>query len=202
MSDYSIYRVSTWNTVTTTIRFESVGNDTFTLIDDSPSASFPANEFDIVKVGVTHNGVKKYIYALYNDQTYDGTEYRLICDYDSDVYGGYASANTVLDSLEIFQLPATPVVNLSSYNLSPRLELATYGKGYKGYNFTESYNISVPQQRLTYNDGLKSLYNNYDDKILVDTCENKAYKVSPSDLSAVAVNGRIRTSLNFNVIIK
>lgn len=202
MSDYKIYRVGTWNTVTTQIRFESVGNDTFTLIDDSPSANFPANEFDIVKVTVLHNGVKKSIYALYNDQTYDGLEYRLICDYDSDVYGGYAAANTDVYSLEIYALPATHILELSSYNLSPNFEIATYGKNYTPYNYEEGYNIVAPQERLTYNSSFKELYNNYDEKILVDTCENKAYKVSPTDLSVVAVGGKIKTALNFNVLIK
>lgn len=202
MSDYSIYQIPSYTVVSTVIRFESVGNDTFTLIDDSPSAAFPANQFDIVKVTVIDNGVKKSIFALYNDQTYDGTEYRLICDYDSDVYGGIAAANTSVHKLEIYALPATSIVDLNSYNLSPNFRVSTYGKEYSAYNYEEFYNISVPQQRLTFDSGFKSLYNNYDDKVLVDTCNQRAYKVSPADLSAVAVNGRVTTALNFNVLTK
>lgn len=202
MSDFSIYRIGTWNTVSTVTRFESVGNDTFTIIDDSPSANFPANEFDIVKVTVVHNGVNKVIYAVYNDQTYDGTEYRLICDYDSDVYGGVATANTAVERLEIFALPSTSIVDLKSYNLSPKFSVATYGKNFTPYNYEESYTITAPSERITFDSSFKALYNNYDDKVLVDTCNNRAYGVSPTDITAVAVNGRIKSALNFNVLIK
>lgn len=201
MSDYNIY-IPTYSTVTTTIRFESVGTNTFTLIDDSPSAAFPANAFDIVKVTVLHNGVSKTIFGVYNDQTYDGIEYRLICDFDSDVYGGVAQANTAVQSLKIFALPSTPIVALNSYNLSPNFKVATYGKNFTPYNYVESYNIAVPVQRFEYDAGFKSLYNNYDDKILVDSCSNRAYSIAPTELSARAVNGQLKTELNFNVIIK
>ena len=202
MSDYSIYKIDTYVHHNQPLMFESINDETFTIIDDSPSANFPANAFDIVRVTVLHNGVNKFMYGVYNDQTYDGTEYRLICDYDSNVYGGIAEANTSVVKLEIFALPSTPILELNSYTLSPNFQVATYGKGFTPYNYRESYTISVPQQRLVFDSGLKSLYNNYSDKVLVDSCNNKAYSVSPSELSAVAVNGRIKTALNFNVLIK
>ena len=203
MSDYSIYKISSYIVHNVDLKFESVGDGTFTLIEEqSPSPTFPVNLYDIVRVTVLHNGVYKFIYGVYQDQTYDGSDFRLVCGFDSNVYGGLAEAETDVIKLEYFPLPSTPILELNSYNLSPNFQVATYGKKFTPYNYKESYTISVPQQRLVFDSGLKSLYNNYRDKVLVDSCNNRAYSVSPSELSAVAVNGRIKTALNFNVLIK
>ena len=203
MSDYSIYKISSYSVHNVDLKFESVGDGTFTLIEEqSPSPNFPVNLYDIVRVTVLHNGVNKFIYGVYQDQTYDGADFRLVCGFDSNVYGGLAEAETDVIKLEYFPLPSTPILELKSYNLSPNFQVATYGKDFKPYNFRESYNISVPQQRFSYGESVKSLYNNYDDKVLVDACNERAYSVSPTELSAVAVNGQIKTALNFNVLIK
>lgn len=201
MSDYKIYSVASYTHHNQPLRFESVGNDTFTIIDDSPSANFPANSFDIVKVTITDNGVKKHIYGVYDDQTYDGTEYRLICTFDSVVYADLAQANTSVDKLEIYALPATSIIELSNYSLVPELDVATYGKNFNVYNTSERYTITAPQQKLNLNQNLRELYS-FDEKVLVDSCSGKAYKVAPSGISAAAVGGKMTTALNFNVLIK
>lgn len=201
MSDYKIYSIASYTHHNQPLRFESVGNDTFTIIDDSPSANFPANTFDIVKVTVLHNGVNKYIYGVFDDQTYDGTEYRLICTFDSVVYADIAEANTNVEKLEIYALPATSILELSNYNLVPELNVATYGKYFNAYNTTERYTITAPQQKLNLNQNLRDLYS-FEEKVLVDSCSGKAYKVSPGNVSAAAVGGKITTALNFNVLIK
>ena len=204
MSDYTIYRVPAYQTHNVDMKFESVSDGEFTLIEEqSPSPSFPVNGNDIVKVKVLHNGVSKYIYALYKSQDYDGLDFRLTCSFDSDVYGGIAEAETDVITLEyVDEADLVSAIDVKGYNLSPNFTVATYGKSYNAYNFVESYNISIPQERIKYSNGFKSMYNNYDDKILVDVCDRKVYKVSPTDLSVTAVNGSIKTSLNFNVIIK
>lgn len=200
MSDYNIY-IPTYNIATVVHRFESIDEETFTIIDDSPSASFPANDFDVVKVTIQHNGLLKTIYGVFKDQTYDGLEYRLICTYDSNVYGGIAEANTPVHTLEIFEIPANPILELKSYSLAPSLQVATYGKSFQPYNVRESYTITAPKERVQYNKNFRDLYS-LEEKVLVDSCSGRCYKVSPTELSTVAFNGRITTALNFNVLIK
>lgn len=201
MSDYKIYSIASYTHHNQPLRFESVGNDTFTIIDDSPSANFPVDPFDLVKVTVLQNGVKKYIYGVYDDQTYNGIEYRLICTFDSVVYADLAQANTSVEKLEYYALPSTHILDLSNYSLVPELNVATYGKYSNVYNTVERYTITAPQQKLNLNQNLRELYS-FSEKVLVDSCTGKAYKVSPSEISAVAVGGKITTALNFNVIIK
>jgi hypothetical protein len=204
MSDYKIYNVTSYGVHSVDLKFESVSDGTFTLIEEeTPSVNFaPINLYDVVKVTVSQNGVNKSIFGVFQDQTYDGMDYRLICGFDSNVYGGLAEANTDVIKLEYFQLPTSHILELNNYNLAPNFTVATYGKEYKAYNYTERYSIIAPQERMPYDSDLKQLYNNYNDKVLVDTCSEKVYKVSPTELSAVAVAGKIKTALNFNVVIK
>jgi hypothetical protein len=203
MSDYKIYEVPAYIVHNVDIKFESVGDGTFTLIEEqSPSPNFPVNQDDLVKVTILHNGVQKHIYGVYQDQTYDGTDFRLICGFDSNVYGGLAEAETDVIKLEYYQIPAVSLMDVKSYNIAPSLSISTYGKNFNPYNYTESYRISVPQQKISYDNGFKKLYTSYNEKVLIDSCEQRAYKVSPADLSAVALNGRVTTALNFNVLIK
>tara|TARA_R110002167_G_scaffold9942_8_gene45864 strand:- start:1098 stop:1706 length:609 start_codon:yes stop_codon:yes gene_type:complete len=202
MSDYSIYSISSYSVHSVDLKFESVSNGSFTLIEEqSPSPNFPINQFDIIKVTITHNGILKFVYGVYQNQTYDGTDFRLICDFDSNVYGAYIQADTDVIKLEYYQLPATSIFDLNSYSLSPSLQVATYSKSFKAYNVTESYTITAPREKSSYDKDFRELYS-ITEKVLVDTCNNRCYKVSPTDLSAVAVNGRITTALNFNVSIK
>jgi hypothetical protein len=203
MSDYKIYEVPSYDVHNVDLKFESVGDNTFTLIEEeSPSPNFPVSAEDLIKVTVMNNGIQKSIYAVYQNQTYDGTDFRLFCGYDSKVYGGLAEAETDVIKLEYYPIPAYSLMDVEHYNLSPSLSVSTYGKSFTPYNYNESYNISVPQYNIHYNDDFKKLYTSYNEKVLVDSCNHFAYKISPEELSVLAINGKIKTSLNFNVLIK
>jgi hypothetical protein len=202
MSDYSIYSVGSYTTANIDCKIESVGDNNFTIIEEeSPSPSFPVGLYDIVKVTVLQNGIEKSVYSVYEDQTYNGTDFRLICGFDSNVYGNLIEADTDIVRLEYYQLPSTPILDLRNYSLSPNIQLATYGKSFTPYNVVESYSIVAPEERIEFGASFRSLYT-FSEKVLVDTCRNVAYKVSPTDLSVVATNGKIKTALNFNVVIK
>lgn len=202
MSDYSIYNISSYTIVNINCKIESVGADTFTIIEEqSPSPNFPVNAFDIIKVTVSQNGVNKSLYSVYINQTYDGTDFRLICGFDSNVYGNLIEADTDVVKLEYYQLPSASILDLRNYSISPSIQLATYGKSFRPYHAVESYNIVAPEERIEFNASFRSLYS-FDEKVLVDSCKNLAYKISPAELSVVATNGKIKTALNFNVIIK
>jgi len=201
MSDYNIY-IPTYNTANINCKIESVGVNSFTIIEEqSPSPSFPVGAQDVIKVTVLHNGIQKTVYGVYQDQNYDGLDFRLICGFDSNVYGNLIEANTDIIKLEYYQLPSTPILELNSYSLAPSLQVATYGKSFNAYNIRESYTITAPKEKIKYNQSFRELYS-LEEKVLVDSCSGKCYKVSPTELSAVAFNGRVTTALNFNVLIK
>lgn len=202
MSDYNIYSIPSYTTHSVDCKIESVGTDSFVIIEEqSPSPSFPVNAFDIVKVTVSQNGVKKSVFGVYEDQSYDGIDFRLTCGFDSNVYGDFIEAETNVEKLEYYPLPSSAILSLSSYSLVPTISVATYGKSYNVYNVQESYNITAPKERIVFNSNTRALYS-VEDKVLVDSCNGKAYKVSPTELSAVAFAGKITTALNFNVLIK
>jgi hypothetical protein len=202
MSDYSIYRISSYITANIDCKIESVGSNNFTIIEEqSPSPSFPINLYDIVKVTVLQNGVQKNLYSVFEDQNYDGLDFRLTCGFDSNVYGNLIEVDTDVIKLEYYPLPSTSILDLKNYSLSPNIQLATYGKQFTPYHAVESYNIVAPEERVEFGANFRSLYS-FDEKVLVDSCRNVAYKVSPSELSVVATNGKIKTALNFNVLIK
>ena len=200
MSDHKVYRIGSWTTVllgTTGVTSQSEDQFSITAANSSPSA-----EDELVKIGFTISGIVKYVYAVQVDQIPQQQGSVIVLSFDGNVYGEFVSDGT-LTSFEYYTPSASDVVmNTNSYNLSPNFNVATYGKSFTPYNYTESYDISIPQQRLVYNEDLRSLYNNYDEKVLYDTCERRSYKVSPTDLSAVAVNGSIKSEINFNVLIK
>ena len=203
MSEYNIYSISSYNTISYDCKVESVGENSFVILEEetpNPPA-FPINTYDIVRVTVSQNGINKQVYGVYENQTYDGTDYRVIVGFDSNVYGNLIEANTDIIVLEYYPLPTTPIVELKSYNLSPNIQVATYGKSFNAYNVRESYTITAPKERIDYNSSFRELYS-IDEKVLVDACSNKCYKVSPTELSAIALNGRVTTALNFNVLIK
>lgn len=199
MSDYSIYEVSSWTSDThsnagitsqTATQFEITSQDTFGSYDDT-----------LVKVGVNVDGVTRYVYGVHIDQVPQQVGAIVTIAFDGNVYGDLLSGSTFV-SYEYYNPNANHVVlELNNYNLSPSLTLATYGKDYKPYHSTLSYNIQAPQQRVVYDSKFRKLYN-LNDNILLDSCNNRVYSVVPSDLSAVAVNGRIKTALTFNVFIK
>lgn len=202
MSDYNIYSIPSYITHNVDCKIESVGDDSFVIIEEqSPSPSFPVNAFDIVKVTISQNGVKKSVFGVYENQTYDGIDFRLTCGFDSNVYGDFIEAETNVEKLEYYPLPSSAILSLRSYSLTPTMSVATYGKSYNVYNVQESYNITAPKERIVFNSNARALYS-VEEKVLVDSCNGKAYKVSPTELSAVAFAGKITTALNFNVLIK
>ena len=202
MSDYNIYSIPSYTIHNVDCKIESVGDDSFVIIEEqSPSPSFPVGPFDIVKVTVSQNGVKKIVFGVYEDQSYDGLDFRLTCGFDSNVYGDFIEAETDVEKLEYYPLPSSAILSLSSYSLIPTMSVATYGKSYNVYNVQESYNITAPKERIVFNSNTRALYS-AEEKVLVDSCSGKAYKVSPTELSAVAFAGKITTALNFNVLIK
>lgn len=200
MSNHKVYRIGSWTTVSLgSAGVTSQSENEFSIATQNGT---PSAEDELVKIGFTISGIIKYVYAVQVDQIPQQQGSVIVLSFDSNVYGEFVSQGT-LTSFEYYVPSASDVVmNTNSYNLSPNFNVATYGKSFTPYNYTESYDISIPQQRLVYNEDLRSLYNNYDEKVLHDTCEKKAYKVSPTDLSAVAVNGRIKSEINFNVLIK
>tara|TARA_B110000908_G_scaffold63842_1_gene77661 strand:- start:2757 stop:3356 length:600 start_codon:yes stop_codon:yes gene_type:complete len=199
MSDYNIYEVASWTSQT----HSSMGVSAQTLTEFKLSAqnSFSCGDEDIIKLGVVINGVTRYVYGIQADQEPLVGEFRLTISFDGNVYGDLLSEGTP-STFEFYASTANDVsLRLINYNLSPSLSVATYGKEYKPYHSNLSYNISAPQQKIVYNTRFKTLYN-LNEKVLVDLCQQSVYSVSPSELSAVAVNGKIKSALNFNVFIK
>jgi hypothetical protein len=167
----------------------------------SSQNNFASVDDDIIKLGVTLNGVVRYIYGVQTDQVPLQSGSEVTVDFDGNVYGDLLTGSTFA-SWEYYSPNVSDIsIELTNYNISPSLSVATYGKDFKAYNSTLSYNIQAPQQRLVYNTKFKTLYN-LNQKILWDSCDNNVYSVVPSELSAVAVNGRIKSALNFNVFIK
>lgn len=199
MSDYNIYEVSSWTSDTHPSMNKN--SQTLTQFVITSSNNFASGDDDIIKLGVTLNGVVRYIYGVQTDQVPNQIGSTVTVDFDGNIYGDLLTGST-LTSWEYYSPNVDHVsIELNNYNLSPSLTVSTYGKDFKAYHSTLSYNIQAPQQRVVYNTRFKTLYN-LNEKVLLDSCDNNVYSVSPSELSAVAVNGRIKTALNFNVFIK
>ena len=199
MSDYNIYEVASWTSEPHSSM--SVSAQTLTEFKLSDQNSFSCGDEDIIKLGVVINGVTRYVYGVQADQEPLVGGFRLTISFDGNVYGDLLSVGTPSTFEFYAPTPADVSISLTNYNISPSLSVATYGKDYKPYHSSLSYNISAPQQRLVYNTSFKTLYS-LNEKVLLDSCQQFAYSVSPSELSAVAVNGRIKTALNFNVFVK
>jgi len=199
MSDYNVYEVSSWTSETHPS--VSIDSNTLTQVVLSSSNNFASGDDDIIKLGVTINGVVRYIYGVQIDQVPNQVGSTVTVSFDGNVYGDLLTGATFSSWERYPQVASDVSIGLKSYNISPSLSVATYGKDFKAYNSTLSYNIQAPQQKLVYNTRFKTLYN-LNQKILLDSCDNNVYSVVPSELSAVAVNGRIKSALNFNVFIK
>lgn len=201
MSDYNIYEVSSWTSDTHLPAQTSIFSQTLTQFEISSQNIFASGDDDIVKVGVTVDGVVRYVYGVQIDQVPQQVGSIVTISFDGNVYGDILTG-AAFYSFEYYTPSTADVsIELNNYNLSPSLTVSTYGKDFKAYHSTLSYNIQAPQQRVVYNTRFKTLYN-LNEKVLLDSCDNNVYSVSPSELSAVAVNGRIKTALNFNVFIK
>jgi len=199
MSDYNIYEVSSWTSDTHSNA--TIASQTLTQFEISSQNNFASGDDDIAKVGITVDGVVRYVYGVQIDQVPQQVGSIVTISFDGNVYGDLLAGATFY-SFEYYTPNAADVsIELNNYNLSPSLTVSTYGKDFKAYHSTLSYNIQAPQQKVVYNTRFKTLYN-LNEKVLLDSCDNNVYSVSPSELSAVAVNGRIKTALNFNVFIK
>ena len=204
MSRINIYNVPSFTQQVIDSKVESVGTNTFTIIEEqTPSPNFTVFPGSVVKVNVLHEGVTKTIYAAYINQTYDGTDFRLIVGYDEDIYGDYIEVNTNIESIYYYQPDdADKIVPVDIYSVVSELSVSTYSKQYKPYNVSETYSLSIPRRKYDFTSTLKKLYLGYDEKILVDKCDNKCYRVSPGDLTANSLNNKFSSAVNLNVLIK
>jgi hypothetical protein len=156
-----------------------------------------------VKVNVLHEGVMKTIYAVYINQTYDGTDYRLILGYDQEIYGDYIEVDKNVESIYYYEpIDADKIVPVDLYSVISELSVATYSKQYKPYNVSEAYSLSIPRTKYDFTSTLKKLYLGYNEKILVDQCDNKCYRVAPGDLTANSLNNKFSSAVTLNVLIK
>ena len=204
MGRINIYSVPSFTEQVIDARVESVGTNTFTVIEEqTPSPNFLVGAGEVVKVNVLSDGVTKTIYTVYKNQTYDGTDYRLILGYDEEIYGDYIDVNTNIESIYYYEpVDADKIVPVDLYSVISELSVATYSKQYKPYNVSESYSLSIPRRRYNFTTTLKRLYLGYDEKILVDACDNKCYRVSPGELTANSLNNKFSSAVTLNVLIK
>lgn len=204
MSRINIYNVPSFTQQVIDAKVESVGTNTFTIIEEqTPSPNFTVFPGSVVKVNVLYEGVTKTIYTGYIDQTYDGADFRLIVGYDEDIYGDYIEVDTNIESIYYYQPDdADKIVPVDIYSVVSELSVSTYSKQYKPYNVSETYSLSIPRRKYDFTSTLKKLYLGYDEKILVDKCDNKCYRVSPGDLTANSLNNKFSSAVNLNVLIK
>lgn len=204
MGQINIYNINQFTTQVIDAKIESVGDNQFTVIEEqTPSPPFLLSGSEVVKVQVLHNGVYKDIYCIFIDQTYDGTDYRLVLGYDQDIYGDYIVAEKNVEEIGYYDLTASDlIVPIDIYSVISELSVATYSKSHKAYNISESYSISIPRKKYNFTSTLKKLYLGYDEKVLVDQCSNKCYKVAPGELTANSLNNKFSSSVTLNVLIK
>ena len=204
MAAINIYNVESFSNQVIDCVIESVGDNQFTVLEEqTPSPPFLTGVNEVIRVKVTHEGISKYIYCMYINQTYDGTDYRLVLGYDQDIYGDYVSVNKDVQQISYYeQDPDDVIMPVDVYSVVSELNVATYSKSYKAYNISENYSISIPRKKYNFTETVKKLYLYYDDKILVDGCNKKCYKVSPGDLTANSLNNKFSSSVTLNVLIK
>ncbi len=204
MGSINIYNVEQFTNQVIDARIESVGDNQFTVIEEqTPSPPFLTGVNEVIRVKVIHEGVSKYIYCMYINQTYDGTDYRLILGYDQDIYGDYIVPQRNVEQISYYELDAEDLIMpVDVYSVVSELNVATYSKSYKAYNISENYSVSIPRKKYNFTETVKKLYLYYDDKILVDDCDKKCYKVSPGSLTANSLNNKFSSSVTLNVLIK
>lgn len=166
--------------------------------------SMPFSKDDVLKMKVTYNGVPRSVFVLAGTQFYDGTNYRLPVNYDSQVYREIIENSTSINSIiEYYTIdPVDEVLNLNVYSVGEEFELSTFGKSYEVYNTRQSFTISVPANKYRFLTELRGLYIGIEDRLLIDLCDRKCYKVSPTEFQSSPVNGNLRTALTFNVSVK
>jgi len=204
MAAINIYNIEQFSNQAIDAKIESVGDNQFTVIEEqTPSPAFLTGVNEVVRVKVIHEGVSKYIYCMYINQTYDGTDYRLILGYDQDIYGDYIVPQRNVEQISYYEQDIDDLIMpVDVYSVVSELNVATYSKSYKAYNISENYSISIPRRKYNFTETVKKLYLYYDDKILVDGCDKKCYKVSPGNLTANSLNNKFSSSVTLNVLIK
>jgi hypothetical protein len=168
----------------------------------------PFDVDDVLKVVVSYNGVEREVYGVVNSHKLDPLFqlYIVVVGFDSDVYGelifpsGVVYSNLVsVSSYEIDT--AHKVMDVDIYSTVTEIELSSYSKNYKVYNSRESYSLSIPRNKYVFNSTVKQLYLGYDEKVLIDLCDRKCYKVTPGELTANSLNNKFSTSINLNVLV-
>jgi len=168
----------------------------------------PFNVDDVLKVVVSYNGVDREVYGVVNSHKLDPLFqlYIVTVGFDGDVYGelmrfGSLSYSNVV-SVSSYEIDGVhKIMDVDIYSTVTEIELSSYSKNYKVYNSRESYSLSIPRNKYVFNSTVKQLYLGYDEKVLIDLCDRKCYKVSPGELTANSLNNKFSTSINLNVLV-
>lgn len=166
--------------------------------------SMPFSKDDVLKIKVVYNGVPRYAFILAGTQFYDGTNYRLPVNYDSQVYRDMIENATSIDGIiQYYAIDSfDEVLEMRTYSVNEEIEVSTFGKSYDVYNTKQTFTVSVPANKYRFLTELRELFLGTDDKVLVDFCDRKCYKVAPSNFESSPINGNLRTALTLNVSVK
>jgi hypothetical protein len=164
----------------------------------------PFSKDDVLKIKVTYKGVPRYAFVLAGTEFYDGNNYRLPVNYDSQVYREMIEDSTAINSIIQYYSIDTfdEVLEMRTYSVGEEIEVSTFGKSYDVYNTKQSFTLSVPANKYKFLTELRELYLGADDKVLVDFCDRRCYKVAPNNFESSPINGNLRTALTFNVSVK
>jgi hypothetical protein len=177
--------------------------------DLSTTTAVLFNVDDVLKVIVSYNGVDREVYGIVNSYKYDPLyEVNLVnIGFDGDVYGTLLSDPSGLTynnvvSVNSYEINDThKIMDIDLYSTVTEIELSSYSKNYKVYNSRESYSLSIPRNKYVFNSTIKQLYLGYDEKVLIDLCDRRCYKVTPGELTANSLNNKFSTSINLNVLV-
>ena len=166
--------------------------------------SMPFGKDDVLKLKVIYKGVPRYAFILAGTQFYDGTNYRLPVNYDSQVYREMIENSTSIgDTVEYYTIDTVDeVLEMRVYSVGEEIEISTFGKSYDVYNTRQTFTLSVPANKYKFLTEIRELFLGSDDKVLVDFCDRKCYKVAPNNFESSPINGNLRTALTFNVSVK
>jgi hypothetical protein len=166
--------------------------------------SMPFSKDDVLKIKVVYNGVPRYAFILAGTQFYDGTNYRLPVNYDSQVYRDMIENATSIDGIiQYYAIDSfDEVLEMRTYSVNEEIEVSTFGKSYDVYNTKQTFTVSVPANKYRFLTELREFFLGTDDKVLVDFCDRKCYKVAPSNFESSPINGNLRTALTLNVSVK
>lgn len=201
MKQRAIYRATYTNAPNADYTVANFSSGSFEL---RSGTSMPFSKDDVLKIKVTYKGVPRYAFVLAGTQFYDGTNYRLPANYDAQVYREMLEDSTAIDSIIQYYSIDTfdEVLEMRTYSVGEEIEVSTFGKSYDVYNTRQSFTLSVPASKYRFLTELRDLYLGSEDKVLVDFCDRKCYKVAPNNFESSPINGNLRTALTFNVSVK